>query len=218
VGDREMTSLLVVYYSDPPDANWDHIISLASPGMTVILDPTSNGAGSAIGQNFLSVAQRLKAAGAKTLGYVWTNYGNRVGAGARADVSNYVNWYGVDGVFLDGALNVPQYAPLISFARSLGLKVIGNPGTSMVNALGFDALVTWEQTGYPGDVTQSYIAENVLLDAFKLSISTGAYVYATDADYLHLPSYFDQLVAAVSGSQPPPPGPTILKPGIYQVL
>jgi Spherulation-specific family 4 len=219
-------SLLVVYYNAPPDANWDRIVAAkaAHPGtdMTVILDPTVSGAGLSLNQGFLDVANRLHAVGARAIGYVWTRYGSRVGPGAQLDISNYALWYGVDGVFLDGVRSTPgsepAYASLAQLARSLKeMVVVGNPGTQLAGAAygsTFDALITDEGSSYPADVSQSYIEENVMLNATKVAASTGKYLYVTDGTYNSgLPSYFEQLVAMLdTGVAPPPPSNTVLIP------
>lgn len=215
-----MTGLLVVYYGYPPDANYDHVVSQkaahAGTELVFIIDITSLGAGSAPSAAFLKVTQQLQAVGVKVIGYVWTNYGSRVGPQAQLDVSNYALWYKTDGIFLDGvdanAGTEGGYAALATLARSLGeALVIGNPGTALQGSAyapgTFDALITWETTGYPADLSQSYIADGVPFDAAKVAASTGRYIFATDTSYTGgLPTYFDQLVAALdTGVAPPPP-------------
>jgi hypothetical protein len=67
-------------------------------------------------------------------GYVWTNYG-RVPAGTvRKEVREYASWYGLRGIFFDGASTScvresSYYLPLYRYVRSRHGKVILNPGT-----------------------------------------------------------------------------------------
>jgi hypothetical protein len=207
-----VTKVLVVYYSDPPDPNWDHIIQLANPGMSVIVNPSS-GPGSAASAKWSLIVKALQAKGAEVLGYVWTNYGNMAGLGAKNQCSEYATWYGCDGVFFDGSADAPSYGPLVLFAHGLGLKVVGNPGTAMLNTHGFDDLITFESTGYPMDLSQSFIAEGVT----SFIAGTGAYMYATENDYMHLAGYFDSMVARYA-SGTPQNKPVILGKGQYEVL
>src|SRR5216684_3636380 len=137
-----MTKLLVVYYADPPDANWDRIVALANPGMSVIVNPSS-GPGSAASSKCSLIVKALQAKGAEVLGYVWTNYGNMTGLGAKNQVNEYATWYGTEGVFFDGYNDVPSYTGLVAFCRSLGLRIVGNPGTTSDNSQALDAVITW---------------------------------------------------------------------------
>jgi hypothetical protein len=100
---------------------------------------------------------QLHAAGGKVIGYVPTGYGSRPADEILADVSDYVEWYGVDGIFLDemgnqsGALDYAAlYANIKGLAAraGIGLHVVGNPGEPFADAEAFiaaaDTLVLFE--------------------------------------------------------------------------
>ena len=74
----------------------------------------------------------LRAAGVEILGYVDTGYGGRDAAVMEQEVARHVEWYAVDGIFLDqtvargAALDV--VVDLVARLRGNGLTVVVNPG------------------------------------------------------------------------------------------
>ncbi|MFE5486565.1 spherulation-specific family 4 protein [Streptomyces sp. NPDC056527] len=102
-------SLLVPFYEHPaerPDA-WDAVIEAAPSLYGVVLNPAS-GAGQRRDPAFAAVAERLRAAGARVLGYVDTAYGRRPHGEVVADLLRHRDWYGADGAFLDQVPTAPE--------------------------------------------------------------------------------------------------------------
>jgi Spherulation-specific family 4 len=107
----------------------------SGPGTNIgITDPTA--AGLAAYQAAITTAH---AYGSRVYGYVWTNYAN-AGSGPAAPIStieNQINQWvayypGIDGVFFDATSTqmsgVSFYQTIDTYATSMGLKVIFNPG------------------------------------------------------------------------------------------
>ncbi|MFD7340368.1 spherulation-specific family 4 protein [Streptomyces violascens] len=112
-----MSKLLVPYYEHPaeqPEA-WDALIAAAPSLYGVVLNPAS-GAGSSADAAFAEVADRLRSAGVRVLGYVDTAYGARQPQDVVREAARHRAWYGVHGLFLDqaatSALQLPYYADL----------------------------------------------------------------------------------------------------------
>lgn len=89
---------------------------------TLVVNPNS-GPGVGFSRDYAAALQRVKAAGGKTQGYVWTNYGAVRLAEAEKQVDEYIRWYGPDalsGIFVDsassdGSLIESYYQPLLSY-------------------------------------------------------------------------------------------------------
>jgi len=114
----------------------------------------------------------MKAAGVFTLGYVATTYGNRPLAAVETEVSNWWNWYHVNGIMFDemayvtspttyqGVTYYPSqsyYSTLTAYAKSLGMTyTMGNPGIntdpSYIGTV--DSMSIYEGSGMP---TTSYL-------------------------------------------------------------
>ena len=103
------------------------------------MNPAS-GPGSVANSDYQYAVTQLQAAGGTVIGYVPTGYGFRSIADVMADVQSYIDWYSVDGIFLDemgnsaGSLDyVALYGQIKALATSLGidLHVVGNPGESV---------------------------------------------------------------------------------------
>ncbi|ORT60311.1 spherulation-specific family 4 protein [Streptomyces sp. CB03238] len=121
--------LLVPYYEHPAarPAEWDAIIASAPLLYGVILNPAS-GAGRAPDPAFVTVADRLRAAGVCVLGYTDTDYGRRPHADVLTDLVRHRDWYGADGAFLDQVPTEPGAAPhyqrLAVAARAAGAATV----------------------------------------------------------------------------------------------
>ncbi|WP_329121391.1 spherulation-specific family 4 protein [Streptomyces sp. NBC_01353] len=102
-------SLLVPFYEHPADRPeaWDAVIEAAPSLYGVVLNP-ANGAGRTADPAFAVVAERLRAAGARVLGYVDTAYGRRPHGEVVADLLRHRDWYGADGAFLDQVPTAPE--------------------------------------------------------------------------------------------------------------
>ena len=136
---------------------WDRLNAAAARiPIEAIMNPAS-GPGTAVNPDYQVAVGQLHAAGGKVIGYVPTGYGSRPADEILADVSDYVEWYGVDGIFLDemgnqsGALDYAAlYANIKGLAAraGIGLHVVGNPGEPFADAEAFiaaaDTLVLFE--------------------------------------------------------------------------
>src|SRR5262249_43940990 len=132
------TTVLVPAYVYPAGAGravWDQLAASArSITLEVILNPGS-GPGRARDPNYVAAVDRLRVAGGRVLGYVHTSYAKRPLAAVEQDIRTYLQFYQVDGFFIDEMANTVQdlgYYEAIyrSIKRSNpGFKVVGNPGT-----------------------------------------------------------------------------------------
>lgn len=110
---------------------------IAHPSVPIVaaVNPSS-GPGSSIDANYVSVVNALRAQGIIVIGYVPTKYGSRDISEVMLDISKYIDWYGVDGIFLDEFANragyEDYYRQITAYAKSQGLKLIlGNAGTDV---------------------------------------------------------------------------------------
>jgi Spherulation-specific family 4 len=153
---EEVVVLVPAYfYPSYLGSPWDNLNSAAaSIPIEAIMNPDS-GPGPGVNSDYVTAVQNLQAAGGTVIGYVATGYGARDAADILNDVSNYVAWYGVDGIFLDemgnqdGTLDyVALYASIKSLASDEGidLHVVGNPGQPFSEAYitAVDTLVIFE--------------------------------------------------------------------------
>ena len=80
---------------------WDDLNAAAARiPVEAIMNPDS-GPGTALNSDYVVAVTQLHTAGGKVIGYVPTGYGASAAEDILSDVSNYVSWYGVDGIFLD---------------------------------------------------------------------------------------------------------------------
>lgn len=147
-----MSELLVPYYEHPSvrPAEWDALIAAAPRLHGVVLNPAS-GPGERPDPAFAEVAERLRAADVRVLGYADTDYGRRPVADVVRDLSRHRAWYRTDGVFLDQvATSVAEFAyyrRLAAAAWGLGRGTLAlNHGTMPHPSYAriADVLVTFE--------------------------------------------------------------------------
>ncbi|MER5842000.1 MULTISPECIES: spherulation-specific family 4 protein [Streptomyces] len=127
-------SLLIPLYVHPAEdpGAWHRLITAADRTYAVVLNP-ANGPGPGPDQAFTAVADALRAAGARLLGYVDTDYGARDPSAVTADARRHREWYAVDGCFLDRVTAGPEGLPgcrrLVRSLRRTGARtVVLNPG------------------------------------------------------------------------------------------
>lgn len=140
-------------------SKWSKVLSLADALGFVIIN-ISSGSGSAFDNDWATQAERARTSGARVLGYVRTTFGKRPKAEVMQEIKNHVEWYKVDGVFLDEAVNgwADEQKPYIPYYQDLydSIKaqygdmfwVINNPGANTVEAMvsTADVLMTYEQS------------------------------------------------------------------------
>jgi hypothetical protein len=127
-------SLLIPLYVHPAEdpGAWHRLITAADRTYGVVINP-GNGPGGAPDAAFVAAAGALRAAGARLLGYVDTDYGTRPPAEVAEDALLHREWYGTDGCFLDrvssAADALPAYRALVRGLRRRGSRsVVLNPG------------------------------------------------------------------------------------------
>ena len=212
------TGIIVPLYTYPTDSSWSSLVkikeSYPSVPIIAIINP-NNGVGSSKDSNYVSGVKQLQAGGIEVLGYVYTNYGSRTAKTIEDQISDYKNWYGVNGIFFDemssSGSSLSYYKILAAFVKSAGLAVtVGNPGTTIsTNLVGvFSNICIYENPGMPttsdingytsyGRAGFSYIAYGVSNIPSKSTIEGTTnyvgYLYITNLGgsnpYDGLPSY-----------------------------
>jgi hypothetical protein len=127
-------SLLIPLYVHPAEdpGAWHRLIMSADRTYGVVLNP-ANGPGEAPDPAFTAAAGALRAAGARLLGYVDTDYGTRPAADVVGDARRHREWYAADGCFLDrvsaARSELPAHKALVRVLRRQGTTcVVLNPG------------------------------------------------------------------------------------------
>ncbi|OKJ94723.1 hypothetical protein AMK26_32850 [Streptomyces sp. CB03234] len=127
-------SLLIPLYVHPAEdpGAWHRLITAARRTYGVVLNPAS-GPGTGPDPAFVAAAGALRAAGARLLGYVDTDYGVRDPREVAGDMRRHREWYAADGCFLDRVTATPDGLPacrrLVRSVRRLGATtVVLNPG------------------------------------------------------------------------------------------
>ncbi|MFE0672225.1 spherulation-specific family 4 protein [Streptomyces sp. NPDC058867] len=147
-----MSTLLVPYYEHPAvrPAEWDAIVAAAPRLYGVVLNPAS-GPGDRPDPDFAALAERLRAADVRVLGYTDTGYGHRPHTDVVRDLARHRDWYGTDGAFLDqvatGEEEFAHYRGLASAAWAAGHGALvlnhGTPPHPLYARIA-DVLVTFE--------------------------------------------------------------------------
>jgi hypothetical protein len=210
----------VTYFRD--SLLWDK--ALASRPALTLINPGS-GPGTAQSSTYVGLVAKAKAAGAKVLGYVYTDYGARALADVKADIDKHIAWYGVDGIFLDETSNVaaavPYYVDLSAYLRGKGRMVVLNPGTKTIEEYAGLAdyimnaetdvpryvartAATWESK-YPGKFwhcVHTCSAADMPMVVHLAKARGAGLLYVTDDvmanPYDRLPAYWDALTAELA--------------------
>lgn len=173
VGAAPLGILLPAYFYPPTywdDLNW----AAARVPLAVIVNPGS-GPGGAQDPNYVSAINNLRAAGGKALGYVYSSYAARDTNVIKTDITNFFNFYSLDGIFIDEMQNAAAtnyynyYGGLYAFLQTKGtnLFVMGNPGTTTPEPYlaTVDALMTFENnTGYSNYVADAWVTNHLARD------------------------------------------------------
>ncbi|MFE2923619.1 spherulation-specific family 4 protein [Streptomyces goshikiensis] len=127
-------SLLVPLYVHPAEEPglWHRLITDAAGTYGVVLNP-ADGPGTRPDPAFTAAAAALRAAGARLLGYVDTDYGARNRTQMVDEMRRHQEWYDADGCFLDRVTATPEglgeCRRLVRSLRRLGADtVVLNPG------------------------------------------------------------------------------------------
>jgi len=122
-----------------PGVEWTRLAasSAKNPGRIVAIGNPFNGPGNAFDPNYQAVFTALRLNKGEVVGYVHTTYGNRPRQDVEADIDRWLQWYAIDGIFVDEMNNVPDtneryFQHIHDYIQSKrpGSMVIGNPGTS----------------------------------------------------------------------------------------
>jgi hypothetical protein len=215
-----LEALVPAYFYPTPGGYWDQLAASASQiRLDAILNPDS-GPGPTQDPNYVQAVNKLRSAGGKVLGYVYTSYGTRSLATVEADINSYISFYAIDGIFLDQMTNdndpghYAYYAALYNYikAQNSSYQVFGNPGTNTQETYltqpTADTLVIFENdTGYDTFTPSPWVFghdrshfANLVLNVpsvaamqtdLQLAYQRNAgWVYVTDAD---LPNPYDRL-------------------------
>src|SRR6185312_10218185 len=126
------TGIIVPLYTYPGN-DWNTLVkektNHPSVPIVAIINPDS-GPGTK-DTNYVSGVQKLRSAGIKVIGYIYTaNIGYKT---ITHDMDEYKNWYNVNGIFFDQMSNAKgnetYFASLTNYSKSVGLNfTVGNPG------------------------------------------------------------------------------------------
>lgn len=219
------TGVILPLYVSPGNAWHDVVqekIKHHKVPMLVIINPL-NGSGHVKNNNYADGIHKMQSHDISVLGYVYTNYGTRNSTDIKNEITNYKNWYNVNGIFFDQMSNVPgnevYYADLTNFVKSLGLTfTVGNAGVdtkpSYIKTV--DNIVIYENNMLPSISSlagwhKNYDKNNFSIIAFGIdgldksfvsdaSNSTG-YMYVTNGvlpnPFNSIPPYFGDLMDAL---------------------
>ena len=147
--DRHCVSIAAPsYYA--PGPQWDTLLSGAPLVQLAVINPDS-GVGASRDEAYAAVVSAAQARAVRVVGYVHTAYGSRDLAAVQEEIRNYVDWYGVDGIFVDEAATSAEafgyYAELDAlvdhipdFVSVLNPGVIPDPAYAAVG----DIIVSFE--------------------------------------------------------------------------
>lgn len=125
-----LSSRLVVpayFHPNIRPGDWEWLATNASAVSLVVLN-IFNGPSSAPEGPFKDVAERLREAGVRIVGYVDTNYGDRPAGEVMTELGQYQDWYDVSGVCLDRVASDPgklaYYGAMSARVRKMGADVV----------------------------------------------------------------------------------------------
>ncbi len=191
--------------------------------MMAVVDP-ARGPGAFRDPDFQLGVQSLQNAGIPVLGYIATAYAHVSLGVVEASITNYRNWYHVNGMVIDQENNTGMesyYAALTKFDTSLGMTItVGNPGTEVPSSYvgTTDAIVIYESPGVPSLsfiagwhasypksnwVITAYDVPNLDVSWVKSASQYLGYLYITDGVWPDpyssgLPSYMNTLMSTLA--------------------
>lgn len=126
-----------------PGTAWTNLIVAkgSAPGVpiTVIVNPSS-GPGTSPDPNYVNYIQQLQNARITVLGYVYTSHGSVAASTVEFQMSEYKNWYNIDGIDLDSmstlATKAAYYRNITTWGHENGFNpILGVPGSPTKSAL-----------------------------------------------------------------------------------
>jgi hypothetical protein len=139
------------WFGSPPRV-WDKLNDNA-PGVRYVIVNPDTGPGASLNTDYQYQIQLAQASGVKVLGYVSTHYASVLLATILSDATKWVDWYAIDGIFLDETSYASNHAHYLSAYEGIkaiddNLLVVANPGlgvdASMVDTA--DIFVSFEGT------------------------------------------------------------------------
>lgn len=161
------------YYKNE-NSQWGKVLDVDHLGFTIINN--ANGAGSEKSTDFEKQVAIARGKGVKILGYVHTGYGQRDKTEILSDVRKHIEWYGVDGIFLDETISgwtaeqvalIPHYQELHDEIKKLNsrLFVVANPGTNTIEAVlpTADIFMTYESNANQYITAKDYKDRDIII-------------------------------------------------------
>lgn len=161
------------YYKNE-NSQWGKVLDVDHLGFTIINN--ANGAGAEKSTDFEKQVAIARGKGVKILGYVHTGYGQRDKTEILSDVKKHIEWYGVDGIFLDETISgwtaeqvalIPHYQELHDEIKKLNsrLFVVANPGTNTIEAVlpTADIFMTYESNANQYITAKDYKDRGIII-------------------------------------------------------
>lgn len=161
------------YYKNE-NSQWGKVLDLDHLGFTIINN--ANGAGAEKSTDFEKQVAIARRKGVKILGYVHTGYGQRDKTEILSDVKKHIEWYNVDGIFLDETISgwtaeqvalIPHYQELHDEIKKLNsrLFVVANPGTNTIEAVlpTADIFMTYESNANQYITAKDYKDRDIII-------------------------------------------------------
>ena len=161
------------YYKNE-NSQWSKVLDVDHLGFTIINN--ANGAGAEKSTDFEKQVAIARSKGVKILGYVHTGYGQRDKTEILSDVRKHIEWYGVDGIFLDETISgwtaeqvalIPHYQELHDEIKKLNsrLFVVANPGTNTIEAVlpTADIFMTYESNANQYITAKDYKDRDIII-------------------------------------------------------
>ncbi len=165
------TGIIMPIYGNT-SSQFNAAISAAGKVRLIAVISPDSGPGSSKVSGITTPVSKLKSNGAIAAGYVSTRYGAVSASSVKSQIDKYASWYKCNGIFLDEMSDrsnkVSYYQGIYNYARGKGLRVVGNPGTSVPSSYASvaDHLVTYEDpysagwnTHKPASWTKGYSAD-----------------------------------------------------------
>ncbi|MFN2582683.1 MAG: spherulation-specific family 4 protein [Candidatus Dormibacteria bacterium] len=133
-----------------PGADWGRMQVHSDTVRVAVMNPAS-GPSTASNSDYTTQVAAAQSNGLSVIGYVRTSYAARPVADVTSEISDYYNWYHVNGIFLDEVSSscsdaTSYYAQLYTTIKSRGGMAVLNPGTSTQECFAgvSDVIVTFE--------------------------------------------------------------------------
>ena len=222
---RPPLGLIVPLYMGPGQL-WSQLITAKDqyPSLLVMAIVNPEGGVGTFNGTYLTWIRQLQDNGITVFGYIDTVYTATPFSQVQANITDYVRWYNVSGVFIDDMTNTPSdvvyYSSVYAYAHAQGLETFANPGTMTISqyyGVTADNLMVYEDYGLPAisllqNSSMGYPANGFSFIATQVPILPSqsyldsasrfvSWVWITDKgdSYMDLPSYLTQEMAELAG-------------------